>query len=136
MKSYVPPPGAEKTQKKKRSKGKQTKDKNAPKGASSSYIMFATEMRAKLLAANPDMKSTDLMKECGAKWRELSAEDKVPYEELAAADKVRYTDEMTAYKATQDSNGAEASDADEDINSGSDNGSGSDSGEGSGMEEA
>ena len=38
------------------------KDKNAPKAALSAYIIFTTETRQKLLAANPEMKSTEIMK--------------------------------------------------------------------------
>lgn len=100
MKSYVPPSDDDDgTPAKKRKKAK--KDKNAPKGALSSYIIFATEVRPKLLEANPEMKSSEIMKECGAKWREMSAEDKVPYEEKAALDKARYAGEMASYRALQ-----------------------------------
>lgn len=49
MQTYVPPSDdEEETSKKKVKKTRAKKDKDAPKGAVTSYIIFATEMRAKV----------------------------------------------------------------------------------------
>lgn len=44
------------------------------------------------------MKMTDVTKEIGARWKTLSAEEKVPYDEMAKKDKLRYEEEMKEYK--------------------------------------
>lgn len=41
-------------------------------------------------AENPTVSITELSKIIGAKWREMTAEEKEPYEEKARQDKQRY----------------------------------------------
>lgn len=48
---------------------------------------------------NPSMKITDVSKEIGSRWKEISASDKAVFEERANKDKERYAREMKAYKA-------------------------------------
>jgi len=102
---------AEKPGKKKRAK----KDKNAPKGAKGSYILFGMDKRPEILAANPGVAITEVAKLIGAAWKLISDEDKAMYNEKAQEDKERYKKEMDAYKAKLASEAAAAaSDSDDD----------------------
>lgn len=93
MRHYVRPAGLD-NGKKRRAK----KDPNAPKGVLSSYIMFSNVAREEIRAANPEMPVTEIMKQIGARWRAMSADDKLPYEELSARDKTRFENEMAIYR--------------------------------------
>eukprot|EP00941_MAST-03F_sp_MAST-3F-sp1_P001632 g1632.t1 len=64
------------------SKNRKKRSKSGPKKLSS-YILFSNSVRKDLQAANPDMKATEIMKEIGAKWRALNAEDKAKWKKLA-----------------------------------------------------
>ena len=84
---------------------KKKKDKNAPKGALSAYILFGTATRPQVKADIPGISSANIMKELGTRWKKaLSAEEKAPFEKLAAADKERYTQELAAYNAKKATN--------------------------------
>eukprot|EP00741_Cyanophora_paradoxa_P014565 tig00020806_g14045.t1 len=73
------------------------KDPGAPKRPSNSYAIFCAENREKIKQNNMSVSSTDLMKICGEKWKEMTAEEKALYETKAAADKARYEREMASY---------------------------------------
>uniref|UniRef100_A0AC35GDM9 HMG box domain-containing protein n=1 Tax=Panagrolaimus sp. PS1159 TaxID=55785 RepID=A0AC35GDM9_9BILA len=75
-------------------RGKKDKDPNAPKRATSGYMIWLQENRARL--TKPGMGVTDVAKAAGAEWRTLT--DKSKWEKLAAEDKKRYEREMAAYK--------------------------------------
>ena len=45
-----------------------------------------------------DIANTDIMKQTGERWREMSAEQKAPWESLAKQDKQRYEEEMAEYR--------------------------------------
>ena len=47
--------------------------------------------------ANPEVSMTDMSKLLGAKWQEMSAEEKAPYEEQAAVAKEEHAKEKEAY---------------------------------------
>ena len=51
---------------------------------------------AQVKAANPDLKTTELAKLLGEKWRMLSAEDKAVWEKKAADEKQEY-ESATSY---------------------------------------
>lgn len=74
------------------------KDKNLPKGALSSYIIFCTQMRDIIKTETPDIANTDIMRQTGERWREMSTEQKAPWEALARQDKQRYEEEMAVYR--------------------------------------
>jgi hypothetical protein len=59
---------------------KRKKDPNAPKGASTAYILYSVDegVNAKLKEANPDMKMCDISKLKGVQWKALSEEEKKP----------------------------------------------------------
>ena len=51
---------------------------------------------------------TELSKVVGAKWKELTEEDKAPYNAKAEADKARYAEAKAAYESTKAAAAAEA----------------------------
>jgi len=75
------------------------KDKNAPRGATTSYIFFSVDNRARVKAANPDINFGDLSRLLAKEWKECSKEDRLKYDTLAEEDKQRYKREKTEYDA-------------------------------------
>jgi hypothetical protein len=71
------------------------KDKDAPKGAISSYLYFAMEKRSEVKESNPDMTGSEVSKELGRMWKEDfgEEEDRKKWVNLAKKDKKRYTQE-------------------------------------------
>eukprot|EP00288_Rhodomonas_lens_P010443 CAMPEP_0177722626 /NCGR_PEP_ID=MMETSP0484_2-20121128/17782_1 /TAXON_ID=354590 /ORGANISM="Rhodomonas lens, Strain RHODO" /LENGTH=783 /DNA_ID=CAMNT_0019235013 /DNA_START=50 /DNA_END=2401 /DNA_ORIENTATION=+ len=80
-------------------KKKPKKDPNAPKKGLSSYMLFCGAMRDSIKEKNPDIAQKDILRELGAKWKELTADEKKKWEDKAADDKERYKKEMSAYQA-------------------------------------
>ena len=80
-------------------KVKKVKDPNAPKRPLSAYMFFGQAMRSKIVAANPQMKATEIMQQLGVEWKKCGDKDKSKYEAQAAADKTRYDNAMKKYKA-------------------------------------
>ena len=106
---------AKKSPKAKASKKKATKkkkDPNAPKRPLSSYMIFAGETRASIVAENPGASIGEVGKALGAKWKAFSAEEKAPFEAKARDAKVKYEEAMKAYKASA-SAGSDGEDSDE-----------------------
>lgn len=81
-------------------KKKKNKDENAPKRASTAFMLWLNEHRDEIKRENPSLKVTEIAKKGGEMWRELK--DKSIWEEKAAKDKERYTNEMKNYKASGD----------------------------------
>eukprot|EP00619_Florenciella_sp_RCC1007_P007257 CAMPEP_0205904098 /NCGR_PEP_ID=MMETSP1325-20131115/515_1 /ASSEMBLY_ACC=CAM_ASM_000708 /TAXON_ID=236786 /ORGANISM="Florenciella sp., Strain RCC1007" /LENGTH=197 /DNA_ID=CAMNT_0053269827 /DNA_START=19 /DNA_END=612 /DNA_ORIENTATION=- len=104
METYVPPEGQGKGKKQKKAK-----DPNAPKRATTAYFFFLAEERPRTKAEVPGISVTELSKVVGAKWKQLSEEQKAPYEAKAEADKARYAAEKAQYDANQSSAAAEES---------------------------
>ena len=69
--------------KKNKNKKKKKKDPDAPTGALNAYMIYGKEVRQTIRDKNPDMKMTEISKEIGAMWKELSDEEKAKYENLA-----------------------------------------------------
>ncbi|KAJ3012685.1 UNVERIFIED_CONTAM: FACT complex subunit [Siphonaria sp. JEL0065] len=80
-------------------KKKVKKDPNAPKGASSSFILYSNATRNQIKEDDPSLSMTDISKKIGAMWKEIGADEKKIYEDLAAKDKERYKREMAAWEA-------------------------------------
>ena len=96
MENYVPGEEVEKDNK----KTKKTKDKNAPKGAKSGYILFCSEERAQVKEDMPNIDSKEVLAELGKRWKVLKDEDEDRYNEfqkMAEKDKVRFKNEMENY---------------------------------------
>ena len=112
-------------------KGKKAKkDPNAPKRPLSSYMIFAGENRGKLVEETPGMSIGEIGKALGAKWKEMTAEEKVPYEDKAKEVKAAYAVKLKEYEATKAADKPTVIDDDDD---GSDDGSDDDD-DGSGSE--
>jgi structure-specific recognition protein 1 len=79
--------------KKKRAK----KDKNAPKRPMTAFILFSNEYRTKVVSENPGSSIGDVAKILGAKWKEITEQEKKIFEAKAAQDKLRYQAEMEVY---------------------------------------
>jgi len=101
-----PSPAKKQTKKKK-------KDKNAPKGAMSAYMLFCADQRAKLKEEHPDWGLPEMGKALGAAWGLLDDAAKEPFKALAATDKERHTSEMAAYKQKKKDAGEESTEDDE-----------------------
>jgi len=75
------------------------KDKNAPKGARSSYACFVQVIREEHKKKNPDEKVVflDFSKTCAEKWNKMSPAEKRPFEDMAQRDRERFNRESSAY---------------------------------------
>ena len=96
-------PAAKKAKKAKTAKKapakKAKKDPNAPKRPLSSYMIFAGEARASVVAENPGASIGEVGKALGARWKAFSAEEKAPFEAKAKEAKEKYQEAMKAYEA-------------------------------------
>jgi len=99
MKNYKPPPGYEDDGDEKGVKKKKKKDPNAPKRATSAFMLYSSAMRPIIKKDKPDVKFGEMGKLIGEKWREVSSEEKKKYDAEVNKDKERYNKEMVAYKA-------------------------------------
>lgn len=95
------------TAKKKTTKKKTKKDPNAPKRPLSSYMIFAGEARASVVAENPGFSVGEVGKALGAKWKAFSAEEKAPFEAKARDAKEKYEEAMKAYEAKRTEDGSD-----------------------------
>lgn len=82
---------------------KSKKDPNKPKGVKSAYIYFTEAQKKQHEERGEEISFTELSKYCGAKWKELSDEDKEEYVALANKDRKRYDKEMESYNPPSDS---------------------------------
>ncbi|TRY75371.1 hypothetical protein TCAL_00698 [Tigriopus californicus] len=90
------------------------KDPHAPKRGLSAFMLYSGEVRPKIRASNPDMPVTEVAKVIGARWAEVSDEEKARFNALAAKDKKRYEAAMEVYEPPPTA----GSDADENANRG------------------
>jgi len=81
-----------------RGKGKKEKDPNAPKKPVTSFLVYSAEMRPIVREEYPELKVTEVAKELGKRWKELSDGEKKPYKVMADAEKAKYTKAMAAYE--------------------------------------
>jgi hypothetical protein len=73
------------------------KVKSGIKKPRSSYMFFCQEERIRIVKTKPNIKQTEIMRECGKKWNELSSVDKKTYENMYEKDKERYRIELEHY---------------------------------------
>jgi len=66
-------------------------------------MFFANEKRDELRKQYPDKKITEIGKELGKLWKELTDDEKKPYADKAAEDKKRYTTAMESYTPPEES---------------------------------
>ena len=91
-------------------KPKAKKDPTKPKQGLSAYIMFTSEIREQTKKENPNMPMTELSKVMGAKWKALTADEKVPYVTKSDADKVRAKAEIATWEASNSDSGSDSDD--------------------------
>ncbi len=70
-----------------------------PKRAITAFHHFSGEMRPQILAEHPSMKTTDVVRELGDRWRKISAKDKARFEKLADKSRAEYRSKMADYEA-------------------------------------
>lgn len=73
------------------------RDPALPKRATTAFVMFATERRPHALAENPGISFADVGRLLGARWAEMTAEEREPYERQVRIDRDRYDREMETY---------------------------------------
>jgi len=78
-------------------KQKLAKDPNAPKRAKSSFIYFSCEMRPRIVAENPSLKTTEIMQILGERWGNLNDGQKQRFKDMQEEDKLRYEREKANY---------------------------------------
>jgi len=78
---------------------KVVKDKDAPKGAKNSFIIYCSDKRPEVKAEFPDLKSTEITKIIAKRWNEDKLDNEVlsHYKSLAEEDKVRASEAKKAY---------------------------------------
>ncbi|CAI5444757.1 unnamed protein product [Caenorhabditis angaria] len=79
-------------------KGKVEKDPNAPKRATTAYMLWFLANRVSLKEDGDSV--ADVAKKGGETWRKMTSDDKKEWEEKAAEDKERYEKEMKEYKSS------------------------------------
>jgi len=77
---------------------KAPKDPNKPKRNLSGYMLFLNDNRQPLRDKYPDESLPQVMRRCGAKWKELTEEERAPYLQKAVSDKTIYLAELEKYK--------------------------------------
>jgi hypothetical protein len=71
-----------------------------PKRPASAYLLFANSTRQQIANENPQLRTPDIAKIQGQKWKELNDNQKKPFLDAAEKDKERYAGEMKKYEAT------------------------------------
>ena len=78
---------------------KAVKDKDAPKGAKNSFIIYCSDKRSEVKAEFPDLKPTEITKIIAERWKEdkLDSDVLAHYKSLADEDKIRASEAKKAY---------------------------------------
>lgn len=90
----------------------QGKKQEAPKRGLSAYMIWMNSTGRGMAKEAGETGIGSIGKWCGAKWKEMEAEEKAQWEEKAAADKARYEGEMSAYNKAKAPAAASARDED------------------------
>jgi len=93
LEDYVPKEGFHNPKEKKSRSSK--KKKSGPTKPLNSYMFFCKDKRQKL--KEQGIKNTEILRELGRQWKELSEKKKKPYIEQSERDKERYKEEMKEY---------------------------------------
>ena len=78
---------------------KAVKDKDAPKGAKNSFIIYCSDKRSEVKAEFPELKPTDITKIIAERWKDdkLDSDVLTHYKSLADEDKIRASEAKKAY---------------------------------------
>lgn len=82
---------------KKSPRKKKSKDPNRPKKPVPAFMRYMNSVREKIKEANPDFSTTDIGREAGRRWKEMSEEDKAPFQKA-------YEEEKEEFKKNQANN--------------------------------
>jgi len=77
-------------------------DPNAPKRHLSAYMLYGASVRGQIVKENPDMSSTEVMKEQSLWWKALSDAKRKPWVEKAEAGQQKYRKQLEKYHKTSD----------------------------------
>jgi len=83
-------------------KKKKKKENDGVKRGRSAYIFFCNAKRAEVAKERSEMKAKEIMAELGARWAQLTAEDKAPYIKMQLEDKQRYVAEKAQKQSEKD----------------------------------
>jgi len=76
---------------------KPAKDPNAPKKPLSAYFIYANYIRDEIRRECPEMSTTDIAKESGRRWAQLSPDEKANFENQSRDQKAEYDEAMSNY---------------------------------------
>lgn len=79
------------------------KDPNKPKGVKSAYICFTEHEKKEYDKKGESIPFAEMSKLCGAKWKELTEDDKAPFYKVSDTDRKRHEKEMESYIPPSDS---------------------------------
>jgi len=77
------------------------KDPNAPKRGMSAFLLYSKDLRETVKNEYPNLKTSEISKVLGEKWKALDESEKQPWVDRAAIESERYNQEKAAYKARQ-----------------------------------
>jgi hypothetical protein len=82
-----------------KSEKKAVKDKDAPKGAKNTFIIYCSDKRSEVKAEFPELKPTEITKIIAERWKEdkLDSDVLAHYKSLADEDKIRASEAKKAY---------------------------------------
>jgi len=73
------------------------KDPHKPKGAKSAYIFFVESERADQESRGEQLAFSEFSRQCGVRWAQLTAAEKMPFIKMSGHDRTRYEGEMSTY---------------------------------------
>ncbi|KAI7897763.1 high mobility group box domain-containing protein, partial [Cokeromyces recurvatus] len=79
-------------------KKKRPRDPNAPKQPPSNFFLFTNSIREQVDKENPDATFVEKSKIYGARWQQLTEEEKKPFTEKAKREREKYLKEVAAYE--------------------------------------
>lgn len=79
---------------------KKLKDPNAPKRATSAYLLFQNTHRQAIAQSHPEYTPKDILQEISRRWALASDSDKQPYFEENERQRKKYYEETAQYRAT------------------------------------
>lgn len=77
------------------------KDPNAPKRGMSAFLLYSKDLRESVKNEYPHLKTSEISKVLGEKWKALDDSEKTPWVRKAAIESERYNQEKARYKASQ-----------------------------------
>lgn len=79
---------------------KKAKDPNAPKRATSAYLLFQNTYRTEIAQNHPEYGPKDILQEISKKWGEASDAEKQPFFEENERQRKRYYEESALYRSS------------------------------------